>query len=150
MIFLGIGEVLGAPMFGNIRDRIGNKAALIFLFILTALAVTCFMYLNQVNEWSRLAYVMCFSWGLQDGSINTMIICLFGYEFENEAIAFSCFNFVQSSSVFILLLIADAVSNPDFTVEQNQNSILIFTIPCCLLAITSYLILLFFKYNQDI
>ena len=147
MSVFGLGEVLGAPIFGNIRDRIGNKVAIVYLTIITTMAVFCFLYLNHVNKWSNLAYLMTFMWGLQDGSINTMIMCIFGYEFENEAIAFSCFNFIQSSSVFIILLIADAVSNPDFTVEQNQFAILVFTISCSILYVISYGILFCFKFN---
>lgn len=94
MTFLGIGEVIGAPMFGYIRDKAGNKSALIILVIMTGLALSSFLYLNQVNKWSNIAYLMNLLWGFQDGALNTFIICIFGYEFENEAISFSCFNFV--------------------------------------------------------
>ena len=94
MTFLGIGEIIGAPMLGSIRDKLGNKTAIIFITIITGIAVSSFLYLNQVNKWSYVAYLMNLFWGLQDGGMNTLIYCLFGYEFGNEAIAFSVYNFI--------------------------------------------------------
>jgi fucose permease len=116
LCFLGAGEMLGAPMYGQIRDRIGNKAALVFLLLLTIGSIAVFLYINQIDDFSYFsAYLMTLTWGLQDGGVNILIICLMGFEFESNIIPFSVFNFIQSISVFALLIIASAVMDPDFT-----------------------------------
>lgn len=93
MAWLGLGEIIGAPVMGNIRDRIGNKAALIFLGIAEVIAFGCLLSFNNSNKWSNLGYAMCFTWGFQDGCTNTLVICIFGFEFGDSALSFSVFNF---------------------------------------------------------
>lgn len=64
MTLLGTGEIIGAPLFGTVRDQMGNKVAIVFITILSSLAISSVLYLNYENQWSYVAKLMNLFWGL--------------------------------------------------------------------------------------
>lgn len=64
MVSLGIGEILGGIVMGYIVDKIGpKKAALINVFLVFLQTVVVLAYLI-IDEYSVLAYIMTFVWGV--------------------------------------------------------------------------------------
>ena len=105
MCLLGAGEIIGGQIIGSIRDRIGNNSAIVALLVLTVIALVVVTILNHNNTFNYMAYLMCFTWGLQDSGLNTIINCILGFEFESNITPFSIFKFVQSIAIFVTQII---------------------------------------------
>ena len=102
MTMLGLGEICGGYIIGSIRDRLGNRLAVISEMILLVSALSIVIFYNQSDEWSYFkAYGMCLMWGIQDSGLNCLIRCVLGFEFESKILPFSVFNFSQSLLIFV-------------------------------------------------
>lgn len=93
MTLLGIGEIIGGQLIGNIRDKMNNKVAIIMELVLLVISLTVVVIFNSKNRFNIMAYFMCFLWGLQDSGLNCIIRCILGFEFDSKIIPFSVFNF---------------------------------------------------------
>ena len=105
MCLLGVGEIIGAQIVGAIRDRVSNKAAIFSLIVLTIIAFIFVLLFNSNNTFNYMAPLMCFTWGLQDSGLNTLINCILGFEFEDKCTPFSIYKFVQSIAIFVTQII---------------------------------------------
>lgn len=71
MVAFGIGEVLGCYFIGWVVDRFGSrKTAYVNIAICSIMTAITLIFIG-INQYSALAYVMCFLWGIQDSSTNT-------------------------------------------------------------------------------
>ena len=95
IILIGVGEMIGGVgVIGPIRDKFGNRIALVVLIILTAAGLAVFFVYNHVDQYNWLAFVMCLIWGIQDAGVNCLINCILGFEFKSKSTPFSVFKFV--------------------------------------------------------
>ena len=63
MVALGVGEILGAMIMGNVIDRIGSKKTCLInigLVFVATIFVLNFLYLDK---YSAFAFIMTFCWG---------------------------------------------------------------------------------------
>jgi predicted MFS family arabinose efflux permease len=101
MAMLGLGEMIGGYVVGQLRDKFGNASAISAQITLTFLAITSVMTFNRLENFSlNLAYLMCFLWGLQDSGINCLLRSILGFEFDSNLLPFSVFSVSQSLTVF--------------------------------------------------
>jgi len=105
MVAFGAGEVAGGFIHGQIIDRIGSKKTvfvnILIVIIMSISACTSIIIL----KFDAFSYLMCFFWGWNDGSLNTFLYQILGFEFENHADAFGAWNFWQGISIFIFELL---------------------------------------------
>jgi MFS family permease len=150
MTLLGVGEILGGNIIGIFRDKYGNRAAYTFEIVLLLAGVGCVLVFNNQNKFGWMAYVMNFVWGLQDSGLNSLLRCLLGFEYEDKTTPFSVFNFVQSLSLFGVQLIGSQVMNSDFDTTKAIKYLNIYIIAAGTLGALSLLMMLFFKFKQDL
>lgn len=81
---LGIGEIFGGFYIGYVIDHYGNKAASISNIITVLIQTIAVLAYIVIDEYSWLAFAMCFAWGFQDNCINTHCSELMGFEFDNS------------------------------------------------------------------
>ena len=92
MVAFGFGEIIGGLGHGVIIDKLGSKMSCLVnaLVILTMTGVTLTSIIQL--EYNVTTFAMCFMWGAVDGVINVHTFQILGFEFDNPAGAFSCFN----------------------------------------------------------
>lgn len=91
MVALGVGEMLGGQLIGQIIDAKGSKQASLWnTLIVTVMGVATVAFL-VVNQYNWLAFLMAFLWGFQDSATNTHSQEMLGFEFDepvpNESVA---------------------------------------------------------------
>lgn len=64
MVSLGVGEIFGAIGMGIIVDKIGSKKSCIINVVLVILQTGAVILFLLLNEYSWIAYLMTFLWGL--------------------------------------------------------------------------------------
>ena len=95
MIMIGVGEMVGSVgAIGPIRDKFGNKIAVIVLIVLTAVGIAIVFVYNKRDVYDWSAYIMCLLWGIQDGGVNCFLNCTLGFEFKSKSTPFSVYRFV--------------------------------------------------------
>eukprot|EP00350_Pseudokeronopsis_sp_OXSARD2_P005866 CAMPEP_0170567266 /NCGR_PEP_ID=MMETSP0211-20121228/80369_1 /TAXON_ID=311385 /ORGANISM="Pseudokeronopsis sp., Strain OXSARD2" /LENGTH=186 /DNA_ID=CAMNT_0010888673 /DNA_START=894 /DNA_END=1454 /DNA_ORIENTATION=+ len=99
MLYFGIGEMLGGITIGIILDKYGNyiSSAIIVMLVLIQTCITLAFFDGDKYNWK--AYVMPFSWGLQDSATNTFLLSILGFEFSNNIEPYSVNFFVQSMGI---------------------------------------------------
>ena len=84
MVALGVGEMLGGQLIGQIIDFKGSKAACVanalLMVILTASTLTFLLR----NEYNMAVFISTFMWGFQDSAVNTHSQEILGFEFQEE------------------------------------------------------------------
>jgi predicted MFS family arabinose efflux permease len=64
MSLLGVGEIIGGQIIGNIRDRTSNRVAFLSEIVLQVASIVLLVTLNERNRFDNLAYIMVFVFGL--------------------------------------------------------------------------------------
>ena len=104
MVAFGLGEMFGGQLIGQVVDRRGSKpACLVNVALMVIMFAITFTFLI-VFEYSWLAYLMCFSWGVQDSAVNTHVFEMLGFEFDDSSDAFAIYSLIQSVMSFIFQL----------------------------------------------
>ena len=93
-----------------------------------------------VYEYSWLAYLMTFTWGLQDSAVNTHVFEMLGFEFDNNSDAFAIYSLVQSIMSFIFQLSQAAI--------DDRTKYFIYTAVLGVLGIVSVGITYFFDFRE--
>ena len=71
MIMFGVGSLCGTIFIGYVTDKIGSKAGIpINLTFLMTMVLVTLTFIDRY-QYSWIAYLMAFLWGLQDGSVAT-------------------------------------------------------------------------------
>ncbi len=100
MCGLGVGEIVGGIGMGVIVDKIGaKKSALINSALIGIQTLIVCLYI-KIDEYSFLAYVMTFMWGVSDSSVSIHLDAILGFEFESNKEPFAIGNFIISSYSF--------------------------------------------------
>lgn len=140
MIVLGIGEIIGAMIFGRVIDKFGKKAGVLFVLITTMIAFVFVFIVIGLYKFSILDYFLTFFWGIQDSALNNMLNCILGFEYESKIVPFSISKLVKSLFIFAALVSAS------FVKEQWQY--IIFFVCTCVYSIPAIGILLFFDFKN--
>ena len=101
MIGLGVGEALGSFINGLLQDKYGSRKAVIFNVVELLVAFSLLIWYtlnNNFNLWTAAA--VNFAWGLQDSGVNNFIMCIAGFQFEDQLLPFSIMFFIQNMAVF--------------------------------------------------
>ena len=70
------------------------------------LAFALMFYYLYLYNFSWITYVVTFAWGLQDSTLNNIMNCTLGFEFEgNTMTPFSVQNFVQPFFTFVFMVV---------------------------------------------
>ena len=64
MISLGIGEMSGAIMSGNIIDKYGKKAGVLFVLVTTMIGFVFVFTVVGLYKFTMLDYFLTFMWGI--------------------------------------------------------------------------------------
>lgn len=110
LVSLGVGEIVGALLIGQVIDRMGNRPAIICTVASVAIQATFLVIFHWQNSYGVLTHVMTFFWGFSDGIVNTHVQDILGFEFAPDNVRpYSIFNFLQSMVIFVFLIIEAAV-----------------------------------------
>ena len=106
MICLGIGEIVGSFVVGQVIDRKGSKVTSYLTVGLILLQTVLMLWFIGQNTYGLLVFVLTFVFGFQDAVVNTHMSELLGFEFLPDNVRpFAVFNIVQSMTVFTFLVI---------------------------------------------
>ena len=123
MVAFGVGEVMGGINHGLTIDAIGSrKTIFVNLLILTTLTGVTILSINLLT-YNYVTFIMCFMWGYQDGSQNTFLFQILGFEFASNSDPFGVFTVWQGLSVFSFQMIEG-----NFVDENNQHQLTVYTI----------------------
>ena len=95
MIGLGVGEALGGFFNGYLHDEYGSRKAILFNLVELVVAIILlilYTWNNKFNIWTASA--LNFAWGLQDSGVNNFIMCICGFQFDDQLLPFSILFFV--------------------------------------------------------
>jgi len=113
-IGLGVGEVVGGLVNGEIQDRLGTRKALIANLVQVFLAFgVSLVYIinNHFTLW--FAFLMNFAWGLQDSGVNVFAETICGFQFKGSLeMPFSIYFFCQSFFCFLGTYVMSALTTP--------------------------------------
>lgn len=91
MVGFGVGEVVGGFLHGLLIDQIGSKKTVfVNLLIMAVMTLVTMLSLYQLR-YNVLTIAMCFMWGYQDGTNNTFLFQILGFEFESNSDPFGVF-----------------------------------------------------------
>ena len=80
MIGLGVGEILGAIVFGRIGDRLSMKVLIATNMFSAVVAFSITMwFVTRFNFSLAMALTMTFFQGFSDGGLNTLVNCILGF-----------------------------------------------------------------------
>jgi len=140
MVFLGLGEICGTVINGNLSDRFGSKLIMILNMCEVVLAFVLLMLFNWVGEFSLWsAAIVTFTWGVQDGGVNNFLYTILGFQFESKTLPFCVYTFVQNIFCFVFICLEGLIN--------TQLSYLIYFLASACYAIFSWL---FFMKTFDI
>ena len=111
MIALGFGEIFGALLSGRVIDRFGKKAGVLLVVILMIVAFGFLFLVVILYEFNAATFFMTFFWGLYDSSLNNMLNCIYGFEFDSKILPFSVSKLVKSLFIFGSLMLATLVKD---------------------------------------
>jgi predicted MFS family arabinose efflux permease len=104
MMMIGFGSLI-TVLTGRIYDQYGCRPTVIFnLFLMTVTTLNIYVFI-VTKTYNYQTFLMVFSWGMIDSSIQTHIYALIGSEFPNSTVAYAIFNLFQSSAVLIFEII---------------------------------------------
>ncbi len=84
MVALGVGEMLGGQLIGQIIDFKGSKAACLANSFIMIILTACTLSFLIVNQYNILVFLTTFMWGFQDSAVNTHSQEVLGFEFSQE------------------------------------------------------------------
>lgn len=117
MLTLGVGEIVGALSEGKIEDKLGKRAGLLFVMLITTIAFVLLFVYNETHTYSPLTFFVTFFWGFQDSALNNYLNCILGFEFESNILPFSVNKFLSSIFIFALLLAeAEVTTKTDYRI----------------------------------
>jgi MFS family permease len=80
LVGLGIGEVVGALLFGKIEDNFSGKISTTFCLAMTSFScLLCILYTLYFDFTLWMSALLCAFWGLQDGASNCLTSCICGF-----------------------------------------------------------------------
>ena len=90
MVGLGVGEIVGAMLFGKIGDNFSMKVTIAanMFSVVCAFSITL-GYIIRYRYSLPFGFFMTFFWGIQDGGLNTLINCILGFQFDSKTTPFS-------------------------------------------------------------
>ena len=81
LVAFGVGEVIAGFIHGLLIDKIGSRATtFVNMSIILVVIIVTELSLYQL-EYNWLSFLMCFLWGLEDGTQNIFLFQMLGYEF---------------------------------------------------------------------
>lgn len=142
MVAFGVGEVVGGFCHGILIDRIGSRRTIYanLAILLIVAAVTEWSIYSMKYDW--LSFFMCFAWGFEDGTANTYVFQILGFEFEGKGDPFAVFTLLQGLSVFTFDLIEGAIQDDD------RDQLLIYTACVVSVGLVANACTFFFKFKE--
>jgi predicted MFS family arabinose efflux permease len=132
---LGLGEIIGAVVYGKILDRFGHKLTMYLCLLELLLAVgfnIWYIAKFKFDMWS--ASLMCFLWGVQEAGVGVFLQCIMGFEFQSKTTTFAIRNLVQSLTVFAALFLDSLL--------KNQTAFIWYTVAVGLWSTMSWLLMI--------
>src|SRR5207244_3569937 len=140
MIALGFGEIFGAILSGKIIDLYGKKAGVLLILLLMTIAFIFLFVVLTLYEFSAMTFFMTFFWGLYDSSLNNMLNCIYGFEFDSKILPFSVSKLIKSLAIFVSLMLA--------TLVKERQDYFIFFIVIAVISYPSTIKMLIFDYRN--
>ena len=107
---LGIGEMIGGILMGQIVDKLSSRIGVIFNVLSIVLACGVTFWQVEQNKYSWVTFFYTFCWGFSDGAINTHSNQMMGFEFETSSDPFSIFNSVQAVAIFSFMMLQSVLN----------------------------------------
>lgn len=119
MILLGVGEIVGATVIGQIVDRLGNRMGIItsWLTVIATLIIT--YYVNKKIDYTSLWFLVTLLWGLSDSTINLVWTTIWAIEFSSPVEPFAIFKSIQSLITCIFYLVESSINKPEMKDAQK-------------------------------
>ena len=112
---------------------------------MTTIAFALMFYYVHLYTFCWVTFAVTFAWGMQDATLNNLVNCTLGFEFEDKLTPFSVQNFVQPLFVFAFMLVQAQIKTRQECGETIQYTIYF---GCCLgMAWIALLILLSFDFR---
>lgn len=141
MIAFGFGSIFGSLLSGRVIDKYGKKAGVMFTFILLIIGLALLFLVIALYEFSFVAFLMTFFWGLYDSSLNNTLNCIYGFEFDSKILPFSVATLIKTLFAFASLMLATLVK------DQSDYFLFIICIAVCSIPATLKMLVFDFK-NQ--
>ncbi len=99
--------MIGGAIIGRVIDTHGLKIALINSLMVTTVAFAGMLYYIHVYQFSWITFLVTFLWGIQDSTINNIMNCTLGFDFDTKdpATPFAVQNFIQPLFVFVFMVV---------------------------------------------
>jgi MFS family permease len=141
MVGFGFGQITGCFFIGMIVDRFGSKMAILSNVLIAIIMFGITLAFIDKFEFNSLAWAMCFLWGFQDAALNTEILEVIGFEFDNESSEpFSVYNILQSLSCIVFQLVNSAI--------KTQSAYLYYTVGLAVFALVANSVAYFFPFRE--
>ena len=140
MVVLGAGEMLGGQLVSIAINKLNSKLACLLLVVLIFLMSSSTISFLVLYQFNFLAYVTCFLWGLQDSAVNTHLMQMLGFEFEEEENAFACLSCVQGIACFFIQLIQSRI--------DKRQGFLWYSAIVCVIGLLSNFATYFFDFKE--
>ena len=110
---VGVGELLGGVVSGQITKRLNsNKATILFFGVMISIATVMLIVNISIFKYNNSAFVWGFIWGLSDSGLNSHCRMILAFEFGDSSVeAMGILNIVKSIVMAILAFAATAVTN---------------------------------------
>ena len=81
MVAFGFGECVGGIFHGLLIDKIGSKRTIWanLVILIAVFGITEWSVYRNKYDW--VSFLMCFAWGCEDGTQNTFMFQMLGFEF---------------------------------------------------------------------
>lgn len=144
MIFLGLGELVGSFMNGQIHDKIGTRYFALVNLIEMTIAYALLFWFNQHDQYTfGFAMSVCFFWGIQDSGVTNMWRVVCGFQFPEPSISFSVQQVVMAFFIFVMVYLAALV--------QTQTDYLVYFSLTGLFGVFAWLLFFWkFELKKDI
>jgi MFS family permease len=99
--------MIGGAIIGRVIDKLGLKQALVLSLIVTTLSFCLMLYYLHLYTFSWITFLVTFMWGVQDSTINNIMNCTLGFDFDSKdpATPFAVQNFMQPLFVFVFMIL---------------------------------------------
>lgn len=141
MVWLGVGEVIGALFMAKCIDKLGTRKCCQINVANIAIAVLIIVIVIFIDPHNRLACTMTLFWGFQDSAVTVHINSILGFEFEEESEQFSV-SYLLSALMALLFMLIQA-----FIVTKGE--LLLYILIVGAIGICSSLSTRQFEYNRN-
>lgn len=110
LLSLGCGEVLAGISIGRLADTFSKKGVTNFVYLLAKAALVLTIIAGYLENY-ELIICAGFMWGYCDTSVQTMVTCIIGAEYEGTSELYAVYRFVEGFATAFGTVLAIIIAN---------------------------------------